>query len=353
MSDTTIQDALDTQADTEIDWQIRPFQMSDVPAVVALINSSFDAYGIQDSISEAMLNVYLTAPRSDPHRQRIVVEGPRIEGVPPGMLLAYGYVRYEEDEEADERMYGLNITRHNAAEGLGLEQALARKMIEIVRDYESDPAFKRMSKVTIKADVLEPMAYKRALFLGMGLSEVRQFWTMARPLHTPVDEPPHVDGVDIRPFRFPQDSEGARAAFNDSFSDHWDHHPVDQADWEHWMSQDLMRPDLSSLAEIESAPGTFGGFCMISITEDDNKRRGVLEGWIDLLGTTRAWRRVGLGRSLILHGLHCLKNAGMETALLGVDSTSPTGANRLYESVGFRIRLREFVYEAPLGEVRI
>jgi ribosomal protein S18 acetylase RimI-like enzyme len=42
----------------------------------------------------------------------------------------------------------------------------------------------------------------------------------------------------------------------------------------------------------------------------------------------------------------------MDTALLGVDSTSLTGANRLYESVGFRIRNREFGYAAPLDEVK-
>ena len=62
---------------------------------------------------------------------------------------------------------------------------------------------------------------------------------------------------------------------------------------------------------------------------------------------------MGLGRSLLLHGLHSLRSAGMETALLGVDSESPTGANKLYESVGFRIRSRDFDYAGELGEVRI
>jgi hypothetical protein len=43
----------------------------------------------------------------------------------------------------------------------------------------------------------------------------------------------------------------------------------------------------------------------------------------------------------------------METALLGVDSESPTGANKLYESVGFRIRNRDFSYAAGLDEVKM
>lgn len=353
MSDTSAQATQSHSTGESIDWLIRPFAVADVPGVVALTNSIYDAYGINNSLSETMLKAYLDAPRSDPARQRVVVDGPRIEGVPSNMPVGYGGIRYEEDEETDERMYYLSITVHPAAEGKGLAQVLARKIMQIVYDHESDPALKRMNKVTIKSGFIEPLQSKKALLQSMGLKEVRQFWTMARPLDQPIDEPPHVDGIVVHHFKHPENSEGARAAFNNSFSDHWDHHPIDQTDWEHWLRQPIYRPDLSLLAEIEADPGTFAGFCIISVIEDDNKRRNVCEGWIDLLGTTRDWRRVGLGRALILHGLHSLKNAGMETALLEVDSTSPTGAQRLYESVGFRIRVREFSYEAPLGEITV
>jgi ribosomal protein S18 acetylase RimI-like enzyme len=115
------------------------------------------------------------------------------------------------------------------------------------------------------------------------------------------------------------------------------------------------RIDLSWLAEHEGEgeEGKLAGFCIISISEDSNEMRGVCEGWIELLGTTGAWRRKGLGRALLLHGLHSLKSAGMDTAMLGVDSTSLTGANRLYESVGFRIRRRTLQYECGLDEVAI
>ncbi len=353
MSDVSIQDTPTEGTDNNIDWHIRPFADSDVPAVVALYNSVYNAYRIEQSLSESILRSYLTSPRSDPARQRLVVDGPHIPGVPHNMHLGHASLRYEEDEDTGERMYYLNFAVHKGAEGLGLERILVRKLMEIVRGYESDPTMKPMDKRLIKAGTLEPISYKRALFHEMGLREVRQFWTMARPLHDPIDEPPLVDGVTIHPFNYPQDSEGARIAFNDSFSDHWDHHPIDSEDWEHWSSQGTTRPDLSVLAEVDAEPGTFAGFCINSVDVEDNELRGVKEAWIDLLGTTRNWRRVGLGRALILHGLLSLKNAGMDTALLGVDSTSPTGANRLYELVGFRIRVREFAYEAPLESVKL
>lgn len=60
------------------------------------------------------------------------------------------------------------------------------------------------------------------------------------------------------------------------------------------------------------------------------------DGWIVRLGTRRGFRRMGLGRAMLLAGMHRLKAVGMDTAKLGVDAENPLGAGRLYESVGFR-----------------
>jgi ribosomal protein S18 acetylase RimI-like enzyme len=64
----------------------------------------------------------------------------------------------------------------------------------------------------------------------------------------------------------------------------------------------------------------------------------VQDGWIADLGTRRGFRKMGLGRAMLLTGLHQLRAKGMETALLGVDSENPSSAMGLYESVGFRKR---------------
>lgn len=55
-----------------------------------------------------------------------------------------------------------------------------------------------------------------------------------------------------------------------------------------------------------------------------------------MLGTRRGFRKLGLGRAMLLSGLQALQQAGVETALLGVDSENPSGALHLYESAGFR-----------------
>jgi mycothiol synthase len=343
---------MDRSAD-DIEWIIRPFQDEDVVGITALLNSIYESYKAPMRTTEAEFRARLNAPRVDPYKRYVVVEGPHIQGVPRNMPLGYGGVQYEEDEEAGERMFFLRLAIHKNAEGMGLERIIAARLLDIIRATQADPDIKPLPKSTVKAWSFGLFHHVRALWEEIGLREVRQFWTMERPLNEPIDEPGPIEGVTIRAYKYPQDNEGARQAFDASFADHWDYHPSSAEDWEYWIKQPASRPDLSLLAEIDDKPGTFAGFCMIDISADDNKLRGVAEGWIELLGTIRGWRRVGLGRALVLHGLHSLRTAGMDTALLGVDSESPTGANRLYESVGFRIRSREFSYACALDEVRI
>jgi ribosomal protein S18 acetylase RimI-like enzyme len=57
---------------------------------------------------------------------------------------------------------------------------------------------------------------------------------------------------------------------------------------------------------------------------------------VDILGTRWRARGQGLGRDVLLAVIRGARDAGMTVVDLGVDASSPTGANRLYESVGFR-----------------
>jgi mycothiol synthase len=193
----------------------------------------------------------------------------------------------------------------------------------------------------------------RELYAEIGLREVRQGWTMERSLNEPVPDPATVEGVNIRTYQQPADNLAALDAYNNSFIDHFEFHVMPQQIWDYIVTTPDARTDLSWLAEVEDAPGTIAGFCICEVKSEENERSGRSEGWIALLGTVRGWRGKGLGRALLLHGLHSLKGAGIETALLGVDSESPTGANRLYESVGFTVREHEIVCKVPLSEIKV
>ncbi|MEG4088025.1 GNAT family N-acetyltransferase [Microcoleus sp. Pol12B4] len=80
----------------------------------------------------------------------------------------------------------------------------------------------------------------------------------------------------------------------------------------------------------------FAAFCDCQIKPQKNVRNGTKDGWIELLGTRRDFRKMGLGKAMLLAGLHSLKAAGANTAKLSVDADSLTGATKLYKSVGFR-----------------
>ena len=61
------------------------------------------------------------------------------------------------------------------------------------------------------------------------------------------------------------------------------------------------------------------------------------EGWVGVLGVRRPWRRRGLATALLYASFREIRSRGKPMAKLGVDAANPTGATRLYESVGMRI----------------
>ena len=69
------------------------------------------------------------------------------------------------------------------------------------------------------------------------------------------------------------------------------------------------------------------------------------EGWVKYLAVRRDSRGRGLGGLLLRAAFHTYAAKGRKAAGLGVDMTNPTGAYRLYESVGMYP-----VYEADIYE---
>ena len=57
----------------------------------------------------------------------------------------------------------------------------------------------------------------------------------------------------------------------------------------------------------------------------------------------------GLGRALLFHSFRELRRLGRTAVGLSVDSENPTGAVRLYESVGMRPVSRRVLYEKQLS----
>jgi len=69
--------------------------------------------------------------------------------------------------------------------------------------------------------------------------------------------------------------------------------------------------------------------------ENDDELLGAKYAWIDNIGTLAEWRGRGVASQLLRTALARYRAEGMDYAALGVDSDNPTGAYRLYESLGF------------------
>jgi ribosomal protein S18 acetylase RimI-like enzyme len=71
-------------------------------------------------------------------------------------------------------------------------------------------------------------------------------------------------------------------------------------------------------------------------------------GWIARVSVRRPWRRRGIASALTAAGLRALRERGMTSAQLGVDSENPTGALGVYERLGFAVAERATTFRRPL-----
>ncbi len=187
--------------------------------------------------------------------------------------------------------------------------------------------------ITLHLRIQERAAEPIALLNQQGFSIDRYFFTMARSLAAPIPEPVLPVGFTLRQTNGEADAEAWVAMFNESFIDHWNFHPMPIEDFYHELTDPNYRSDLDVIAIAPD--GSFAAFCYGCIYPEENRRSGRNDGWIEVLGSRRGFRKIGLGRTMLRVGLQRLQAAGAETARLNVDAESPTGATRLYESEGF------------------
>jgi len=175
---------------------------------------------------------------------------------------------------------------------------------------------------------------KAALLSDLGFVIDRYSYTMERSLAEPSAEPMLPEGFTIREMAGPEEADSWVEMFNFSFVDHPNHSPWKAEQVLHYLDEPIYRPELNLVAV--ATDGTLAGFCWMHIIPEENEYTGRKLGEVDVLGTPRGYRRLGLGCALLLEGLRRLRHAGMDTARLGVVANNPTGALKLYESAGFQ-----------------
>lgn len=176
---------------------------------------------------------------------------------------------------------------------------------------------------------------ERCLFLEeQGFTTERHFLTMACSLNQAFSADNLPTGFRLQQLSGEGNIKAWVEMFNESFIDHWDHHPLTISTAESWLKNPHYKPELNWVAVAPD--GTFAAFCVGYINEAENAHTGHKDGWVKLLGTRRGFRKLGLGRAILLACMKQLQAVNIEQIKLGVDAQSLTSATRLYEAVGFK-----------------
>jgi mycothiol synthase len=177
----------------------------------------------------------------------------------------------------------------------------------------------------------------RLLVGARGYRQVRQHYRMAVDLEEPPPSPDWPEGFAVAVLRAGEERR-LYEVIEEAFADEWGRPPRSFEDWQR---------------------GTFGSqsfdptLCFLTRAGDEvvaaemcRHRFGM--GFVGAIGVRRPWRRLGLGRALLLHAFGELYRRGERRIGLGVDAENATGATKLYESVGMRVAWQADTYEKAL-----
>ncbi|MEL6225089.1 MAG: GNAT family N-acetyltransferase [Cyanobacteria bacterium J06627_8] len=284
----------------------------------------------------ANLELSFTAPGVNPQQDVCFWEDS------DGQIIAFCSVEFPQ-EDPDPLDGSLWFRIHPKARSQALMNDVLTWGEQRVRQVGRD----RQCSVRLRTGSRATLHYRITALEAYGFRQDRCFHTLQRSLEIPVSSPALADGFTIRASLGEADAEPWVEMFNQSFIDHWNYHPWTLKEHLHWLKDPDYCADLDLVAIAPD--GTMAAFCYCAIEAAYNKKKNCHEGWVDLVGTRRGFRRRGLARAMLLEGLTRLKAVGMNTAKIGVDSQNPNRAYDLYESVGFQLLHSglSFVKELP------
>jgi mycothiol synthase len=190
----------------------------------------------------------------------------------------------------------------------------------------------------LRVGALAENAAARDLFAARGYREVRHYFTMRIDFDHELEQPVWPEGIAGGTFR-PDDARAFHAALNEAFAEEWGWHALP---FDEWREQRLEAPQTDVSLWFVARDGEE----IAGVARCEGGRDG--GGWIGAIGVRNAWRGRGVGRALLLHAFGEFRRRDDAHVGLGVDAENPTGATRLYESVGMRVVKEDVVFEKVL-----
>jgi mycothiol synthase len=314
---------------------LTPISPADLPEVVALLNRCHVADGpnIRIEVDEFRqeLNSSLTTMSRD-------VRIHRDDGRVTGVVWTLHRPSSESPQRCDVEGY---VDPTMRGRGLG------RKLLT----WGADHARELLTSVpghpvrAIRTSRTSTNLSAEALHRELGFTEVRWFDDLERSL-VDIPTPVRVPGITFE--SWPSDDESVRRVKNTAFTDHWGSVPTTIDGWREMVHGYAGRPDLSSIARDQTSGHVVGLLLTRRYPADDEVTRR-REAWINTLGTLSSHRGRGIATALLIEALHRYRDHGMTHAMIGVDADNPSGAHRLYRSLGFSDHVRLVTSEIVLS----
>ncbi|MGE5657400.1 MAG: GNAT family N-acetyltransferase [Actinomycetota bacterium] len=290
----------------ETDWQ----------AIADLVKACEAVDSLDEEATAYELKLKLNAPSFDQSRDACLWESEQ------GKLIGLAVLDLPKPKEEIDGYLWFYV--HPAARWEGLETEMitwgSKRLGEVSQEWGLPARLRTYS--------LENHINHQILLERQGFTSDRYFLTMARSLKELIPEVQLPTGFQLSHLKSQTEIQSWVEMFNESFVDHWNHHDLSVETVQHWMKDPNYQSELDLIAMAPN--GKFAAFCDCQLNPENLK-----EGWIEFLGTRRGFRQMGLGKAMLLAGLHQLKKAGAEIAKLSVDADSLTGATHLYQSMGF------------------
>lgn len=292
--------------------------------LAAVFNAAASADDLPERLSASSMEHELVA-YFDPLDDKTVVGRD-----PAGKAVCYATTYTREADAAEMRAY-VNAYVMPFARERGLEEALLAWSISaatrVLRDMAAEKRF-------VCCWLYNKQDAAAARLAAEGFTPVRHWWEMARSLADSIDSVAS-GAYSVVPWIETHD-EAARLVYNEAFADHWGSTPMSTGSW---ANQVVASPNFRrGMSFVALGNGEPVGYLACEEYPEDWEQAGQRESWVGALGVVRGWRRRGIATALLASSINAMRRAGSQAALIGVDSSSPTGAQHLYRALGFETK---------------
>ena len=316
-------------------FTLRPATMDDLDAVVAVINNA----GV-DQIGNPLTNA--AEVRGDWEVPSFNLQtSTRVAESAKGQIIGYIEVW---DTDSIPVLNWVWARVDPQFEGLGIGTAMMswadERLLTTLKRAPED------ARVAYRSAALSSHSPSKELFEDHGMELVRRFWHMMIEFDGPPPEPVWPVGITLSSFAERPDLRSIVRVDDEVFQDHWGYVSQPEEDlvksFREWIdSKPNFDPSLWFLAMDGEE---IAGICLCS------RERLEYPGaaWVNVLGVRRPWRKQGLGLAMLHHAFDVFYREGKEKVGLGVDSSSLTGATRLYEKAGMSVVKQDDAYEKEI-----